>query len=182
MVQVKQGLSSFSLPLWHNIWIPSNMCIFLWKDSMENIRWQTHGFSHGRLQYVWANMSTRESQTQELVQLSPFLMLSHWPNNVWYSRDCWIITMTVEYMQSISMLTTPSKKNRKDIVSEVIGEMLTLSLGAPHPSSYKKIISAYDACQEDIEKMHSAKIQRMKRTRMHNQENKLKRLKLCLKN
>ena len=51
------------------------------------------------------------------------------------------------------------RKNRKDIVSEVIDEMLILSLGAPHPSSYKEIISTYDACQEEVEKMHSAKIQ-----------------------
>ena len=60
--------------------------------------------------------------------------------------------------------------------------MLILSLEALHPSSYKEIISTYDACQEEVEKMHSAKIQRMKRTRMHNQDNKLKKVEAMLEN
>jgi hypothetical protein len=138
------------------------------------------GVAYGKLQYMW---SRHEHERITNTKIGPIVT---YPDVKSLAQEFLIFEGLLNDcddsgVNAVNLNVDNSfRKDRKNVVSEVIGEMLILNLRAPHPSSYKEIISAYDACQEEVEKMHSAKIQRMKRTRMHNQEKKLKKVEAML--
>ena len=132
-------------------------------------------FAHRRLQCMWSQYAHEKIKNTRFGQIVTF------PNVESLAQYVLIFEGLLDDYNDSGAHTVnfnvdnSFRESGKDIVSEVIGEMLTLSLEVPHPSFYEDIISIYDACQEVVEKIHSAKIQQTKSTRMHNKAQTMKK-------